>query len=389
MAIVCTIDATGIHAPALADIRAYFVSSYKAIYGSDVYLESDSQDGQLLDIFSTAIHDCNAQTVACYGAYSPATAQGNGLSSVVKINGIARLLPSKSSADLLIGGTAGTTINGGYATDVDGVQWELPDGVTIPVEGQITVTATCSVDGQISAPPETIINIGTPTRGWQTVTNPEAATEGSPVESDATLRRRQKTSTALPSKTVVDGIVGALLDLSGVVRVKPYDNDTNSTDGNGIPAHGLAMVVEGGDAQEIASVIRLKKTPGGPTYGTTSEIVTDTYGIPKTINFFRPTIVPITVAVEIEVVGGYTTAIGELIKQDIAAYVNDLDIGEDVYIRRLFVPANLNGIVQSETYDISSLLIARDGGSPASSNVIIAFNEAASCAISDISVTVV
>ncbi|MFG1429166.1 baseplate J/gp47 family protein [Roseixanthobacter glucoisosaccharinicivorans] len=389
MAIVCTIDATGIHAPSLADIRAYFVSSYKAIYGTDVYLESDSQDGQLLDIFSTAIHDCNAQTVACYGAYSPATAQGNGLSSVVKINGIARLLPSKSSVDLLLGGTAGTTINGGYATDADGVQWVLPDSVTIPVEGQITVTATCSVEGQLSAPPDTIINIGTPTRGWQTVTNPEAATEGAPVESDAALRRRQKTSTALPSKTVVDGIVGALLDLPGVARVKPYDNDTNSTDGNGVPAHALAMVVEGGDAQEIASLIRLKKTPGSPTYGTTSEVVTDTYGISKTISFFRPTIVPITVAIEISVVGGYTTAIGELIKQYVADYINLLDIGEDIYRRRLFVPANLNGLPQSETYDIARLLIARDAGPPSASNVTIAFNESASCVIGDITVTVI
>lgn len=387
--ITCTIDATGIHAPALEDIRAYLVAQFRAIYGPDAYLENDSQDGQWIGIIATAIHDGNAMCVSAYQAFSPATAQGEGLSRMVKINGLARHVASNSTVDLLLGGTAGTVITNGIATDDVGQRWMLPATVTIPVEGQITVTATAADLGAVAAPPGSIENIGTPTRGWQTVTNPEAATEGAPVESDAALRRRQKTSTALPSKTVVDGIVGALLHLPGVARVNAYDNDSNSTDGNGIPAHALAMVVEGGDAQEIASLIRLKKTPGGPTYGTTSEVVTDTYGIPKTISFFRPTIVPISVAIEISVVGGYTTAIGDLIKQYVADYINLLDIGEDIYLRRLFVPANLNGLPQSETYDISTLLIARDAGSPAASNITIAFNEAASCVIDDITVTVV
>jgi hypothetical protein len=38
----------------------------------------------------------------------------------------------------------------------------------------------------------------------------------------------------------------------GVTRLAAYENDTNSTDGNGIPAHALSLVVDGGDALAIA-----------------------------------------------------------------------------------------------------------------------------------------
>lgn len=388
MAITCTIDASGIAAPTLSDIRAYLVSQYQGIYGSDVNLDPDTQDGQWIGIMATAVSDANAETVAVYNAFSPSTAQGVGLSRVVKINGIARLVATNSTVDLLIGGTAGTVISGGYATDANSVKWMLPATVTIPVAGQITVTATASDIGAIEAAAATITTIGTPTRGWQTVTNALAAVPGSPVEKDATLRARQRVSTALPSQTVLDGILGAVKNVSGVTRAKAYENDTSSTDGNGLPAHSISVVAEGGDAVAIASAIALKKTPGAYTYGTTSESVTDAYGIPRTIRFMRPTSVPITASIAITALPGYTSAIGAQIQAAVVAYLNSLDIGDDVYLTRLFVPANLSGGTGSETFDITSILIARDAGTPGSSNVVLAFNEVASGLVANITLTV-
>ena len=99
MAITCTIDAAGITAPALSDIRAYFVSKYREIYGEDVYLEPDSQDGQLLDLFAVAVHDANSMAVSVFNSFSPSSAQGEGLSRVVKINGIARQSSTYSTVD--------------------------------------------------------------------------------------------------------------------------------------------------------------------------------------------------------------------------------------------------------------------------------------------------
>src|SRR5260363_207233 len=45
MTLSVTIDATGIHAPSYADVLNALKAQYRAIYGPDVYLENDSQDG--------------------------------------------------------------------------------------------------------------------------------------------------------------------------------------------------------------------------------------------------------------------------------------------------------------------------------------------------------
>ena len=180
------IDAAGIRAPSYGEVLQYFKDQYRNIYGADTYLEADSQDGQLLAVFAMAIHDANTAAVQVYNAFSPATASGAALSSNVKINGLARGVATRSSVDLRIVGQGGTTISGGVALDGDRVQWELPASVTIPPAGEITVTALCRKVGAVAAAPGSITRIGTPTLGWQSVTNPAAAIRRAP--SKATRR---------------------------------------------------------------------------------------------------------------------------------------------------------------------------------------------------------
>lgn len=384
---VFTVDGTGGHLPAFADVLSYFQTQFWGIYGSDVDLGNDTQDGQWVGIVAAAHYDSCLQAEAAYNSRSPDTAQGAGFSSVVKINGIARAIPTSSTVDLTLVGQAGTTISGGIASGDTG-RWLLPATVTIPIGGSITVTATAEDIGAVSADANTITTIATPTRGWQTVNNAAAAVAGAPVETDAALRRRQKTSTALPSLTVLEGIVGAIAALDGVTRYAPYENDSDTTDGDGLPPHSIAMVVEGGDALQIATAIAAKKAPGAYTYGTTSESVTDRYGVPRTIRFFRPTDKRIKVVVALTALAGYTTGIGAEIQAAVAAYITGLAIGADVYLHRLYVPANLNGATDSASYNTTAITICFDGGSPGTADLTLAFNEAAICDPADVTLTV-
>jgi uncharacterized phage protein gp47/JayE len=96
----------------------------------------------------------------------------------VKINGITRKVATNSTADLLLTGTAGTTITNGSARDKNGIIWNFPASVSIGVDGTVLVTATCANSGAVAALAGTITTINTPTRGWTTVTNPAAATVG-------------------------------------------------------------------------------------------------------------------------------------------------------------------------------------------------------------------
>lgn len=383
-----TIDASGISAPQFADILAWLQDQYRAIYGADVYLGNDSQDGQFLGVIAAAINDSNAAAVACYNAFSPLTAQGNGLSTVVKINGITRLVPTASQVDVTIVGQAGTVITGGLVADADDVQWALPASVTIPLSGSILVTATCTELGAISAAPGTITQIKTPTFGWQSVSNPTAAVEGQPAETDAALRVRQSLSVAVPSLTIFEGIVGSVANLAGVTRIRGYENDGDTADANGIPANSIALIVDGGDATAIAETIADKKTPGTGTAGDIVSTVIDSVGSRHIIRFSRPTLAQVEVALTITALPGWSSAIEPTIKQAIADYINGLAIGEDVEFFALFVPANLSNQGFASTYKVSGMQIARIPDPLGAADIAIAFDEVAACDPADISITV-
>ena len=382
---ICIIDATGIHKPAFTDCLDYFQSNMRGIYGSDLYLGNDSQDGQWVGLLATALDDVNAMCVQDYQSYRVAQSQGVGLSSVVKTNGIERLIPSYSTADIVVTGQVGIDINDGIVSD--GVnEWNLPSLVTIPISGQITVTATAAALGAITVAANTINQISTPTKGWQAATNPNPSSPGDPVETDPQLKARQELSTSIPSQSLLDGTIGAILELPGINRIRGYDNDTNVPDANGQPGHTIAIVVDGGDAQSIADLIRLKKGGGTGTYGDTVQTSFDTKGLPHIIRFFRPTEPPITYSITMRVFDGFTTDIQAEIQQSVSDWTNALGIGKSVLLNRANVPAQLYGAADSLTYEITQIQAARDGVPVSSSDIVIAFNEAATCDSSFVSI---
>lgn len=383
------VDYTGLHTPDYPTVLEYNQNSTKLIFGDDIDLDSDTKDGQYLSIFSLATyHLCNIAQ-SNYNSYSPLTAIGKALSTQVKLNGIAREIATYSTVDLYIVGQVGTEIVNGIAMDELNQKWYLPASVVIPIGGDITVTATASAAGNISADANTVTTIYTSTRGWQSVNNPSAATPGAPVESDAALRIRQTESVAQRALTVFESTIGWVAAIEGVTRYRGYENDTNSTNSDGIPAHTISLVVQGGDDNTIAQHIWDKKTPGTGTYGTTEETIYDKYGTPDVIKFYRPTNAEIGVEITIEALPGFVSSTVDLIKAAVAAYINSLKIGDDVYISRIYTPANLGGTAQGDTYDITLLEINRDGGAFSSSNIDLAFNEAAICdAETDVTVIV-
>ena len=358
--LIAQVTAAGITAPSYSDIYNSLLASYALIYGSDILTDASTQDTNWIAIQAAAINDANSLAIAVYNDFSPATAQGAGLSSVVKVNGIQRLVPSNSSAAIEIVGQAGTPITNGIVGDNAGLntQWALPSVVNIPVSGTITVTAICTTAGAVTADVATLTVILTPTAGWQT------------------------------------GIFGTISNLAGVTDVGFDNNTTNATDGNGVPGHTLAMVVEGGDLQSIVNEIGASLSIGCGTFGNTSGTYVDpNYGFNYTIFFSIPAQQTILVQVTKTALTGYTTAIGTEIQNAVAAYISALGIGADVLLSRIYAPALLQGPFASPaspndalTYEITSLLIAISPASPGSSDLTIAWNELAVCAPSNVTI---
>lgn len=385
-----TVTAEGISAPDYQTVLDTITGYFQQIYGSDAYLDPDSKDGQMVALVALAIHDANNMAISVYRSFSPSTALADALTSNVKINGITRRAATNSTVDELIEGEAGTLITNGSVKDANGIIWNLPAQVAIGIDGTVIATATCSVAGAVAAPAGSVNKINTPTRGWVSATNPQAATVGVAAETDAELRVRQSQSVALASLTPFDAVDGAIANVEGVTRHKLFENDTEVTDVNGLPAHSISAVVEGGDATVIANTIRSVKGQGVSTYGTTAVVVTDKYGNPYTIRFSRPVDVPVFVSITLRALTGYTSDVGDEMKAAVASYINSLAIGDSVLLSRVYSPANL-GVVSggnARYYDIMELLMGRSADSVAAANLTVLYDEAVSCSVENIEITV-
>lgn len=377
----------GVVAPTYYEAVEFLKNEYRAIYGPDAYLENDSQDGQWIGVLARVVADCGAACIDAVSTFSPKTATQESLSRNVAINGIKRAIPTHSTVDLKLTGTAGTIITNGYSPDANGKKWLFPENVVFPPSGEITVTATAEEAGAILALPNSITTKGKPTRGWLSVTNPTSSTLGMSVESDTKLRQRQALSVAIPSQSKTDGIKGAIFSLSGVSRCKTYENDTEATNSFGIPAKSLCVVVSGGDATEIANIMRVKKSMGCGYFGNTIITVLDSFQEPVDISFYRPDIVNIGFNIGLQSTSEYTTEIGDEIKQAIANYINQLDIGDKISLNKIYVPAGLYGNTNSITYEISSLKIVVNG-EEMETDYKLDFNQVAYCDSDNIEINI-
>lgn len=91
----------------------------------------------------------------------------------------------------------------------------------------------------------------------------------------------------------------ALSAIAGVSWVQIYVNDGDAADADGISAHSVAVAIIGGDDGEIAKTVRAYVVPGVGTYGNTT-LETTIEGFCRSIRIVRPTVVDVTIAVEVE-----------------------------------------------------------------------------------------
>jgi len=381
-------SAQGMSSPSYNDILNYLTTQFQSIYGSDAVLTPDSQDGQWLAVQALVYFDLIQVMVAEFNSRSPVFAQGAGLDSVVKINGLQRLIPSNSTAVVTIVGVAGTQITNGVVQDTSGNLWNLPGLVVIPNTGSINVTVTSQVVGAISASTNTITTIFTPTLGWQSVTNPAAAVPGAPVETDAQLRQRQSISTGQPAQTPIQAIIAAVANLPTVTRIQGYENSTNATDSNNIPSHSICIVVQGGIAASIAQAIEAKKSPGTGTFGSTTVVVNDPGGLPVPIKFSALAFTPIFVSVTIHPLNNFSAATAQTVATNLLNFLNNLPIGQAVLYDWLVAVVAMIDQPAGVTFSITTLTSGLAATPVGTADIPIAFDHAASSIAANIIVTV-
>ena len=330
------IDNLGIHVPTYQDIIDYYISKAREIFGSDIYLGEDSKDYQLISIIARSAATALQAAVDSYNARDPDTSFDDVLDGLCSINGIQRKPATYSTAEVTLSGIPYTLITGGVVQSTSGDQWNLPQEVVLDANGSALVTATAQEKGAITALPNTITTIVTPTYGWYSVTNLSPASVGQMAETTPALKARRKIAVSTPAQTPLESLSAGINNVLGVTDFQVYENDTDETDSRGFPEHSVTVVVEGGTNEEIAQAIAIRKNMGVLAYGDVTIPITNEYGSTLNISFFRPSYVDVWVEVYITPRDGYTSLVGQQITEAILQYFTDLKIGDNLYSAQLY-----------------------------------------------------
>lgn len=244
------------------------------------------------------------------------------------------------------------------------------------------------VNGPQEQETATINTITTPVLGWDSVSNVLPASPGRFLETDEELRIRFRNTKLQRSSNILDSLYSALNNVDGVEEVAVYENDTNLTDENGIPAHSFMPVVLGGSSQIIAETIWQNKPMGISSVGNTSVTITDSQGFPHTISFERPN--PVTIYIDIELSlnpeddNVFPGDGADLIRLAIIDYADrQFGVGDDVIFSRLYTPIN-----SIPGHQVDSLFIGTSPNPTSTNNIVVDFNEIASFQSQNIVITV-
>lgn len=301
-----TLTTSGFTKSSLAERIAQLQGIWQSALGATIDVSPESPDGQIIGALAEMFANLDDLAEATYQGLLPGGAVGDFLARLVKLNGITKNAGAYTTATCTFTGTQGTVIPTNAIIRCTSIADQT---VTFSPSAQVTIgagpttgTVICNTKGDISAPAGTLTRIQTVISGWTGVTNAADATRGYADESDERLRARRSRSVAAPSQCLTDGILGALLNLDNVTQAVVWENELDTSvvmPGGSLVPHSIYCIVDGGDQDEIADAIWLRKSGGCTMMGTVARTVTDAQGHPHTIRFARPTDVDIYLEIDV------------------------------------------------------------------------------------------
>lgn len=329
----------GVEIQTFQEIFDELVAGFKDIYGADIDLDPESPDGQRVGIYATKIHDLQTFGMAVANNLDPDLSVGLWQEMLLKFSGITKRPPIRSQVDVEITTDRNLTLEEGYTVaDSVGTRWKLDTEATLQ-SGTSTVTLFAEDFGPIEAAANTVTDPETIILGVTNVSNPAAAEVGQDEETEAEVRRRRRLSIETPAFSTRGSLFGRLFDIVGVTDLQVYENDTNSVDSRGVPAHGLWCVVQGGDVADIIETIVKNKTGGTDLKGDIEEVFVeekDGFNINLVARFDRPTFTDVEVRLDATRKDSADPVDTQAIEDAIAA--EEFLIAENILANQLYGP---------------------------------------------------
>lgn len=302
------LDENGLQVATSEEIKTTLENGYKSIYGDDIAIGSNTQDGELINIFTQINTDLRELTMEVFNSFNPTACRGRIQDVRYALNNLTRKGGTFTIVPITITVTKTVTLQGldanyndvnatSYAiADDNGNQYFLIDTTTLTA-GTYTLPFRAQNIGLVQPVLNTITNQVTIINGVTSVTNASAPTSyGENQETDDEFAIRRERGLENQSQNASDSILGQLLELDGLTQAAVYNHDyTNypsSTDADGIPIGYIWVIAEGGSNAEIATVIYANMAGSG-TKGNISIDVPTASGQVLGVNFDRPIAVPL------------------------------------------------------------------------------------------------
>ena len=296
------IGINGIVTQNLNEILQELQDDFINIYGSNINLESNTADGQWLNILAQQKIDALDFQVQLYNNLDVDSVVGLPQQVLYKLNGLTikdftysyvyvNVLVSQTVTLTGLDGDIANVDGTGYTvTDINGNNWILAESITLAQSAQPTPLLFRAQElGQITALANTITTMSTIVAGVTSVNNPaNNFITGQTGETAAEFRTRRNRSMQAPSQGFKESIEGQLLALNDVTDAKVYDNKDDPN------INGVQVIVQGGTSEEIGTIIYNNLPPGINTQGNETATITVNNRV-KTLNYDTPTAVQIMV----------------------------------------------------------------------------------------------
>ena len=302
-----TLDSNGLTLDTQGQIANNLQTQWSELFGGDVNFESNTADGQLLNIFATMCADYSEVIRKVYNSFFPNKVGATVQDERYAINGIFRkegsytIQPIKVTVDKTVTLIGLDQSNEPYTVQSDnGEQWYLLDTITITTASPaVTASFRAKEKGNVQPAIGTITSQVTVVQGVISVSNEVAPTSYGTVEgTDEAFAIRREQSVGNPSKNNITAIKGNVLALDSVNQCEvyqytpTYSGNNLVTDAMGIPVAGTWVIVDGGDGYSIANTI-YENSSNNILKGSVTENVLTVSGQTVAIKFDRPTAVPL------------------------------------------------------------------------------------------------
>ncbi|MDD5301497.1 MAG: baseplate J/gp47 family protein [Elusimicrobia bacterium] len=259
------------------DIVAELTTGYTSIYGADINLGPNTPDGQMMNIYATALEDNLELLQSVYNMFNLINAYGVQLDNMGQLLGLIRQAGTYTQAQVLVTVSQAVTLPGQdvlvsnpsatvfTVADEAGNQYQLVASHVFSGAGSATLTFAAVDIGQILTSANTITAILTPLLGVTSVNNPSTSSDvlGTNEETDSAFRVRMAQSFQLAAVGPADALRAALLNVPGILDAYVPENDTGGIV-DGVFSTGIMTVVNQGSVADadVAQVIYAKKGMG-------------------------------------------------------------------------------------------------------------------------------